>query len=100
MEAATHETDREPPSTTFVRLMQAECQAMQARSAAIGKDEALSERIWRTTSSKGLSESKTSLNDLLRAWKGVSLCAWFDALWTSPTCAQSWWSAPHQQRMV
>ena len=50
---------------------QMDCKAEKARLAELSKDEALNERIWRTCGSKGLSDSKTTLNDLLYAWKGV-----------------------------
>ena len=53
--------------------VQAECQARKTRVLALGDDERLSERIWRTVDAKGPSDGKTSLNDLMRAWKGAYL---------------------------
>ena len=50
--------------------LQEEFEVRRARLLELGKDERLSERVWRTV--KGPSDDdKMSLNDLMRLWKGA-----------------------------
>ena len=55
--------------TALLPYVQAELEASRARLTALGKDERLSERVWRTVKPPG--DDMMSLHDLMRAWKGA-----------------------------